>query len=41
MTDPAYVSPRYLDPGNPKSAKKDFYNANILNEFDKYYTKRK
>lgn len=30
---------RELDPGNPKSAKKPFFNANILAEFDKIYTK--
>jgi len=28
---------RFLDPGNPKSSKKKFYNPNILKEFDKYY----
>lgn len=32
---------RYLDPGNPKSQRKRFYNPNILKEFDKHYTKRK
>lgn len=32
---------RYLDPGNPKSSKKKFYNTNILKEFDKYYKKNK
>jgi hypothetical protein len=30
---------RELDPGNPKSAKKPFFNPNILAEFDKGYTK--
>ncbi len=30
---------RYLDPGNPKSAKKRFYNSNILQEFDKHYSR--
>ncbi|GFH62432.1 MAG: DUF3644 domain-containing protein [Candidatus Desulfovibrio kirbyi] len=29
----------FLDPGNPKSAKKTFYSTNILLEFDKHYTK--
>lgn len=29
---------RELDPGNPKSVKKMFYNPNILQELDKYYT---
>jgi hypothetical protein len=33
-----YCMPRYLDPGNPKSAKKDFYNPNILKELDALYT---
>jgi hypothetical protein len=28
---------RFLDPGNPKSAKKDFYSPNVLTEFDKEY----
>ena len=32
-----YCNPRYLDPGNPKSSKKNFYNPNILKEFDKHY----
>lgn len=32
---------RELDPGNPKSQVKRFYNPNILQEFDKHYTKRK
>jgi hypothetical protein len=32
---------RLLDPGNPKSPKKRFFNSNILTEFDKHYTKRK
>ena len=32
-----YCKPRYLDPGNPKSSKKNFYNPNILKEFDKQY----
>jgi hypothetical protein len=32
---------RYLDPGNPKSSRKDFYNPNIVAEFDKAYTRKK
>ena len=32
-----YCNPRYLDPGNPKSSKKNFYNPNIFKEFDKHY----
>jgi hypothetical protein len=39
MADPRYVRTRYLDPENPKSGKKDFYNANIVSEFDKHYTR--
>jgi hypothetical protein len=39
--DPRFVKSRYLDPGNPKSAKKDFYNPNIAAEFDKQYTRKK
>ena len=35
-----YFKARYLDPGNPKSPKKDFYNPNVLIIFDKHYTKR-
>lgn len=30
---------RLLDPGNPKSQKKRFYNPNILAELDKHYTR--
>jgi hypothetical protein len=40
LTDSRYVRERYLDPGNPKSARKPFHNPNILNEFDKHYTKK-
>ncbi len=29
---------RYLNPGNPKSSRKDFYNPNIVPEFDRHYT---
>ena len=39
MSDTRYANPRYLEPGNPRSAKKDFYNPNILAEFDKHYTR--
>lgn len=39
IKDPRYVHSRYLDPGNPKSSKKDFYSPAILNEFDKHYTR--
>ena len=39
--DPQFKSTRYLDPGNAKSSRKDFYNPNIISEFDKTYTLRK
>jgi len=38
--DKRYVYIRQLDPGNPKSAKKPFFNPSIFNELDKYYRKR-
>jgi hypothetical protein len=41
MGDPRFVKARYLDPGNPRSAKKDFYNPNIQGEFEKHYTRRR
>ncbi len=31
---------RFLDPGNTKSAKKPFFNPNIMVELDKHYTKK-
>lgn len=31
---------RFLDPGNPKSSKKPFFNPNILQELDKHFTKK-
>ena len=37
LEDDRYVKSRYLDPGNPKSPKKDFYNSNILKIFDQHY----
>jgi hypothetical protein len=40
MADPKFVRSRYLDPDNPKSGKKDFYNPNIIGEFDKHYTRK-
>jgi len=30
---------RYLDPGNPKSSKKEFYSPNILQRFDDLYAR--
>lgn len=38
--DPRYVKTRLLDPGNPKSSKKDFYNPNITRVFDRNYTRK-
>jgi hypothetical protein len=35
--DSHFAHTRRLDPGNPKSSKKIFYNTSILNEFDKHY----
>ena len=35
-----HSSPRYLDPGNPKSGKKTFYSTGILQEFDKHYIRK-
>jgi len=40
QSDPRLTKTRYLDPKNPKSARKDFYNPNILGEFDKHYTRK-
>jgi len=38
LKDERFAKARYLDPGNPKSAKKDFYNPNVLPIFDQQYT---
>lgn len=35
-----YAIERVLDPSNPKSARQKFYNANIIQEFDKLYKLR-
>lgn len=40
MNDARYVKARFLDPGNPRSSRKDFYSPNIIVEFDKSYTLR-
>jgi hypothetical protein len=40
LTDEKFAKARYLDPGDAKSAKKDFYNPNVLPVFDAHYTKR-
>lgn len=39
LKDDRFAKARYLDPGNAKSAKKDFYNPNVLPIFDQHYTK--
>ena len=31
---------RYLDPGNPKSSTKPFFNSNILQEMDRHYSRK-
>lgn len=35
-----YAIERLLDPSNPKSSRQRFYNANIIQEFDKHYKMR-
>lgn len=37
MSDERFVKRRLLDPARPKGIKKDFYNPNIVREFDKHY----
>jgi hypothetical protein len=37
--DKRFITIRFLDPSNPKSGKKVFFNPNILVEIDKHYTK--
>jgi len=39
MEDSRFVATRRLDPGNPRSAKKDFYNPNIVTQFDPHYVR--
>jgi hypothetical protein len=39
--NPQYKKTRYLDPANTSGSRKDFYNPNIVAEFDKAYTRRK
>ena len=39
MKDEKLSRTRYLDPNNPKSARKDFYSPNIINKFDSYYVR--
>lgn len=37
--NPKLCNKRYLDPGNPKSSVKKFYNPNIVKCFDEHYTR--
>ncbi|ABN83318.1 hypothetical protein BH02_1711 [Burkholderia pseudomallei] len=37
--NPSLVRVRFLDPGNPRSAKKEFYSTNMLQLLDKHYEK--
>jgi len=41
IANPQYKKTRYLDPGNTSGSRKDFYNPNIVAEFDKAYTLKK
>lgn len=41
QADERYCKSRLLDPGNPNGTKKDFYNSNIVTEFDKHYRIKK
>ncbi|TRZ91893.1 MAG: DUF3644 domain-containing protein [Rhodocyclaceae bacterium] len=38
LKDKRFGVVRFLDPGNAKSAKKPFFNPNVLRELDKHYT---
>ena len=38
--DQKFAITRFLDPGNPRSAKKPFFNPNILRELDKHYSQK-
>ncbi len=40
-TNPKLCRERLLDPGNPKSLKKNFYSPNIIKEFDSDYQRTK
>ena len=37
LSNPKLVHSRLLDPGNPRSAKKVYYNPNVLQEFDRHF----
>jgi hypothetical protein len=38
--NPKLCKVRYLDPSNPKSAKKNYFSSEIFKEFDKHYKKK-
>jgi hypothetical protein len=40
LADPKFGTIRYLDPGNPKSSNKPFFDPNILAELDKHYSRK-
>lgn len=40
LEDNQYGTIRFLDPGNPKSSKKPFFNPSIFKEFDKHYARK-
>src|SRR5262249_45009174 len=40
LSNLSLVKSRFLDPNNPRSPKKDFYNPNVLQVFDTHYVKR-
>ena len=39
-SDAKYCRVRLLDPQNPRSYQKKFYNTEVIKEFDKHYTKK-
>jgi hypothetical protein len=41
IADNRYCNRRYLDPDNPRSAKKDYFSMRIFQEFDRHYIPRK
>lgn len=41
MKEESLSKKRYLNPYNPRSSSQDFYSANIIKKFDKFYTKKK
>ena len=38
--NPQFVKTRLLDPSKPSGLRKDFFNPNVVAEFDKFYTKK-